>query len=113
MRTVTLGIASRESVGKRFLEASTGSPQGTFISFDSPERLFKVLSGKRWHLLKVMTGSAPISIREAARRVGRDVKAVYADVQVLLNAGILYKTGEGRIVFPFDAIHVDFMLKAA
>ena len=35
------------------------------------------------------------------------------DVTALLNAGILSKTDDGMIVFPYDAIHVDFMLKAA
>jgi len=32
---------------------------------------------------------------------------------LLINAGILSKTDDGMIVFPYDAIHVDFMLKAA
>jgi len=40
-------------------------------------------------------------------------KAVHGDVTALLNAGLLSKTDDGMIVFPFDAIHVDFMLKAA
>lgn len=43
----------------------------------------------------------------------RDVKAVHGDVTALLNAGVLFKTGDAMIVFPCDAIHVDFMLKAA
>ena len=60
-----------------------------------------------------MTGAGPITIREAARRVGRDVKAVHGDVHALLNAGILQKTERGLIVFPFDAIGVDVMLRAA
>jgi predicted transcriptional regulator len=50
---------------------------------------------------------------EAAIRVERDVKAVHGDVTALINAGILSKTADGMIVFPYDAIHVDFMLKAA
>ena len=75
--------------------------------------LFKVLSGKRWELLNAMPGAGAISIREAARRVERDVKAVHGDVTALFNAGILSKTDDGRIVFPYDAIHVDFLLKAA
>ena len=45
--------------------------------------------------------------------MGRDVKAVHSDVQMLLNVGILQKTDKGQIEFPFDALHVDFMLKAA
>jgi hypothetical protein len=34
-------------------------------------------------------------------------------VTALLNAGILAKTDDGMIVFPYEAIHMDFMLKAA
>jgi predicted transcriptional regulator len=113
MRTVTLEVSSREKTNRRFLRAFDGEPQSEFISFDSPELLFKVISGKRWELIKVMTGAGPMTIREAARRMRRDVKAVHGDVQALLKAGILQKTDKGLIVFPFDAVHVDFMLKAA
>ena len=83
------------------------------ISFETPALLFKVLSGKRWDLLRAMTGAGAMTIREAARRVRRDVKAVHGDVKALLDAGVLQKTDAGKIVFPFDALHVDFMLKAA
>jgi predicted transcriptional regulator len=60
-----------------------------------------------------MTGAGPLTIREAARRVNRDVKAVHSDVHTLLNAGILQKTDAGLIVFPFAGIRVDVMLRAA
>lgn len=113
MNSVTLEVASREKINKRLLRAFDGEAQGQFISFESPELLFKVISGKRWDLLKIMTGAGPMTIREAARRMGRDVKAVHGDVQALLNAGILQKTEKGQIVFPYDAVHVDFVLKAA
>jgi len=113
MKTVTLGIASRGIIDKRFLEAFKGKSQGVFISFESPEVLFKILSGHRWELLKIMAGAGAMSIREAARRIERDVKAVHGDVTVLLKSGILQKTADGRIEFPYDAIHVDFLLKAA
>ena len=52
-------------------------------------------------------------ITEAARRVDRDLKGVHGDVHALLKAGILQKTGDGLIIFPFDAIRVDIMLHAA
>jgi predicted transcriptional regulator len=113
MNTITLEISSREKINRRFLHAFDGESQGTFISFESPELLFKVISGKRWDLLKVMTGAGPMTIREAARRLERDVKAVHGDVQALLKAGILQKNDNGQIVFPYDVVHVDFMLKAA
>lgn len=113
MNTVTLKVSSREKINRRFLKAFKGESQGTFISFESPALLFKILSGKRWELLKIMTGAGPMTIREAARRLNRDVKAVHGDIQALLKTGILKKTEDNLIVFPFDAIHVDFMLKAA
>ncbi|NTW99433.1 MAG: transcriptional regulator [Geobacteraceae bacterium] len=113
MRTVTLDVSSRENTNRRFLRAFEGEPQGDIISFESPALLFKVLSGKRWEVLNLMTGSGPMTIRELARRLGRDVKAVHGDVHALLNAGILQKTESGQIVFPFEALHVDFMLKEA
>ncbi len=113
MNSVTLEVSSREKIDNRFLRAFEGEPQGQFISFESPELLFKVISGKRWELLKIMTGAGPMTIREASRRMHRDVKAVHGDVHALLNAGLLQKTEKGQIVFPYDAVHVDFMLNAA
>jgi predicted transcriptional regulator len=82
------------------------------ISFETPELLWKVLGAKRWDLFKAMVGQGPLTIRGAAHRVGRDVKAVHADVRALLDTGIIEQS-DGRIVFPYDAIHVDFVLKAA
>jgi predicted transcriptional regulator len=83
------------------------------ISFASPELLWKVLTAKRWELLKALCGAGPISIREAARRVDRDVKAVHTDVTALLAAGVLDRTESGAIVFPFEAVKVEFLLQAA
>jgi predicted transcriptional regulator len=113
MRTVTLEVSSREEASRRFLSAFEGQPQGEFISFETPALLFKVLTQKRWELLSVMTAAGPMTLREVARRAGRDVKAVHGDVHALLNAGILQKTEDGRVVFPFDAVRVSFVLQAA
>jgi len=71
------------------------------------------MTAKRWELIRTLAGAGPLTIREAARRVDRDVKAVHGDVHALLNAGVLRKTEDGLIVFPFDAIRVDVMLRAA
>lgn len=83
------------------------------ISFATPELLWKVLTAKRWGLLKAMCGAGPISIREAARRVERDVKAVHSDVTALLNVGVLDRAEDGRVIFPFEAVKVEFLLYAA
>lgn len=113
MPNVTLEVSSRTATDRRLLHAFEAKPQGAFISFETPALLFKVLTQKRWELLSSMTGAGPITLREAARRVQRDVKAVHRDVHALLDAGILQKNGEGRLTFPFDSVRVSFVLKAA
>jgi len=113
MRTVTLSVASRQAVKQRALAAFSGKRHGAHISFASADLLWKVLTAKRWELLKAMAGGGAMTLREAARRAGRDVKAVHSDVHALLTAGVLRKNTDGKIEFPFEAVHVDFVLKAA
>jgi predicted transcriptional regulator len=72
-----------------------------------------VIAPKRWEILRAMTGAGPVAIREIARRVKRDVKSVHGDVQSLLKAGVINRAAGGRIVFPYDEVHVDFVLRAA
>lgn len=83
------------------------------VSFASPELLWRVLTAKRLDLLKALCGIGPVSIREAARRADRDVKAVHGDVTALINAGVINRTDDGRIVFPYDAVKVEFVLAVA
>ena len=83
------------------------------IGFATPELLWQVLTTKRWQLLRAMCGAGTMSIREAARRVGRDVKAVHGDVVALLDAGVLSRVADGGVVFPFEAVKVEFLLEAA
>lgn len=115
MKTVTLDVRTPADSMAEFAHAwKTGKAQKTArISFATPELLWKVLTEKRWELLKVLCGAGPVSIREAARRAERDVKAVHGDVTALLNAGVLNKTEDGRIVFPYEAVKVEFLLHAA
>ena len=115
MKTVILEVRSPRDSMAGFVNAwKTGrAEKSARIAFASPELLWQVLTAKRWELLKVLCGIGPVSIREAARRVGRDVKAVHGDVTALLNAGVLDRAEGGGIIFPFDAVKVEFMLQAA
>lgn len=112
MSTVTLCVASRDEVSRRAEAAFAGEAQGEHISFASVELLWSVLNARRWVILEAMTGQGPMALRELARRVGRDVKAVHGDVHALLDAGVLEKDAAGQIVFPYDAVHVGFTLRA-
>ena len=115
MKIVTLDVRTTGESMQDFVRAwkTETAEQSARISFATPELLWKVLTAKRWELLKVLCGVGPISIRDAARRAGRDVKAVHGDISALLNAGVLDRVDDGRIVFPFDAVKIEFLLQAA
>ena len=115
MKTVTLDVRDPTDSMTDFARSwkSGKADKSARISFASPELLWKVLTAKRWELLKALCGVGPVSIREAARRVNRDVKAVHGDVTALLSAGVLDRAEGGGIVFPFEAVKVEFLLQAA
>ncbi len=115
MKTVVLEVRSlAETLTDASRAMKTGrADRAAHIAFATPELLWQVLTAKRWELLKALCGAGPVSIREAARRVRRDVKAVHGDVTALLNAGILTRTADGDIEFPYKAVKVEFMLQAA
>ncbi len=113
MTMVTLGISSVEDAKTRMLAAFQGEAQGAFIGFATAELLWKVITPKRWAVLRAMTGAGSIAIRKVARRVGRDVKSVHDDIQALAKAGVVNRTEDGGVVFPYDEVHVGFVLRAA
>lgn len=113
MTTVTIGVSSVEETKARMLRAVQGEDQGAFISFASAALLWKAITPKRLEVLRAMAGAGTVAIREIARRVGRDVKSVHGDIQALLKAGVVDHADDGRILFPYDEIHVDFVLHAA
>lgn len=115
MKTVVLEVQSLNEALRATSRAmkSRRAEREARLAFATPELLWEVLTAKRWELLKAMTGAGPMSIREASRRVGRDVKAVHGDVTALLSAGVLHRTASGAVEFPFGSVKVEFMLRAA
>jgi predicted transcriptional regulator len=115
MKTVILDVRTpKAAMADALAVVKSRKPQKSArISFATPELLWRVLTAKRWELLKALCGAGPVSIREAARRVGRDVKAVHSDITALLLAGVLDRTESGQIEFPYEAVKVEFMLEAA
>ena len=115
MKTVTLDVSPPSESMADFAQAwkSGKAPKSDRISFASPELLWKVLTAKRWELLRAMCGAGPLTVREAARRVDRDIKAVHTDLTALLMAGVLSRADSGQVEFPYDAVKVEFLLQAA
>jgi predicted transcriptional regulator len=110
MKTVTLDVRKPADSMADFTKAwETGKAQESArISFATPELLWKVLTAKRWELLKVLCGAGPVSIREAARRVGRDVKAVHGDVTVLLTLGYSFAPTTSVLSFHSKLLRSNF-----
>ena len=75
LKTVTLDVRPPADAMADFAQAwKTGKgSKSDRISFATPELLWKVLTAKRWELLKALCGAGPVTVREAARRVSRDV----------------------------------------
>lgn len=111
MNTVTIGVATEADMRRRTAASFRGRKQGEWITFSSVELLWKVMTPRRWELVRAMAGKGPMSVRGVARLVERDVKNIHTDVQALLQYGVLEKTKVGDIDFPYDAVHVDFMIE--
>lgn len=96
MATLTIGVSSLASSLANIAQAmETRKAQKPSYSFQSATALMRTLGGKRFDLIQALSGAGPMTIREAARRAGRDVKAVHGDVQTLLACGVLDKTEDG------------------
>src|ERR1700742_4979161 len=101
MRTVILGIETQNDITRRILATARGAQKAgdDRISFENVSALWRVLAPKRMEVVRAMAGAGPLPIREVARRVGRDFKAVHSDVTLLVNAGILQRTEKGAVEF--------------
>ena len=114
-RTLTITMnadwrAALRAAGKR---ASARSYQGEVLNFESAGSFFGKLTERRWALVHALQGQGPVSVRELARRVARDVRRVHDDVEVLAELGLFERTEGGGVVCPFDAVHIDMRLTAA
>jgi predicted transcriptional regulator len=113
MKTVIFSVRSHKEAMLDVKKAwKSGKAQKTArIIFATPEMLWKVLTAKRWELLRALCGAGPVTFRKAAELVDRDVKAVHADLTALIKAGVVNREAEG-VVFPYETIKVEYELKA-
>jgi predicted transcriptional regulator len=118
MTTLKVKIESLEQTMEALadaMKAATGqaAPCGECsLSFPSWEAMHGILTPKRLEIVKVMTGQGPLTMREVARRVGRDFKAVHADLETLLNSGVIDRSN-GGVILPYDRIHFEFEIESA
>ena len=90
--------------------ASARSYQGEMLNFETAGSFFGKLTERRWALVHALQGQGPMPVREAARRVGRDVRRVHDDIQVLTELGLVERTEDGGVECPFETVHIDMRL---
>ena len=112
MATLTISVESRDATIARVVSAANNgiATQTERIVFETPEQLFKALTLMRWQIMREMMGAGPLSIRELAQRLHGEQDQVHEDVRALLNVGVLDHAEDGAVVFPYDVVHVDFMI---
>jgi len=115
MDTVILEVSDPAANRARFIRVwETGNPEpAARIGFATPELMWRILNANRQAILKAMTGAGPLGLRELARKLGRDVKAVHTDTRILLNAGVIDRTEDGKLLFPYRHVKMQFEFDAA
>ncbi|MBK1716352.1 transcriptional regulator [Thiocystis violacea] len=114
MTTLMIRVESEADWSARIVQAvERDEPQPPGYSFQTEEELLDTLTGNRFAILKALAGAGPIGVRELARRVGRDVRAVHADTQQLASIGLIDKTEDGKLHFPYDGVHIELGWRAA
>lgn len=113
MDTLIIGNQSAREINDRLLRVwKTGkSEHAARLDFVNLDDAWKLLSDKRRAIMHAMAGAGPLSIREIARRVGRDVRAVHSDVRLLHHAGVIDKTEDGQMTLPYKTIKFDFTIE--
>lgn len=113
MNTLMIRVENEAEWSARIVQAvERGEPQPAGYSFPTHEDLLDTLTGNRWAILKALAGAGPLGVRELARRVGRDVRAVHADAQRLASIGLIDKTGDGKLHFPYAGVDIRLRWRA-
>ncbi len=91
----------------RRLDAGAKMHEGDLqLSFATPAQLVSELSPKRMELLQVLKKAGPLSIRALAKMMSRNYSNVHADVQRLIEHGLIEKDAGDRVHVPWDDIVV-------
>ena len=101
--------AHRQDALDRLDRWEAGEEVPHVINFQNPSDLRALLTDRRVELLRSIMTARPDSIRQLAERLGRDVKSVHDDLQVLADYDIVHFEQAGRAKRPFvpyDSIEV-------
>ena len=108
-RTLTIALQPewRAALRQAAKKAQATRYQGETLNFETPASFFGRLTERRWAIVTALLGQGTLAVRELARRVGRDVKRVHEDVQVLAELGLVERDEAGGVLCPYADVHID------
>lgn len=104
-------VRDRIGTSKRRVEEGQNPEAAPVLNFHTYDDMHRVLAPPRLAIVKALAGQGILSIREVARRVGRDVQAVHRDVTTLINTGVIERAEKG-VQFRYEKLHFDFSISA-
>jgi len=85
------------------------------LNFATPSELLGALPPKRLATLRAIKSAGALSIYALAKVLGRNYSNVHADVQRLMEHGLVEKDADGHVFMPFEdvIVQVEVSLLAA
>ncbi len=95
-----LALADELDAGK------VGEPADYRLNFASAAQLLSELPPRRLDTLREVKRAGPVSIYAVAKALSRNYSNVHADVQKLIEHGLIEKDEGGRVFVPWDDVVV-------
>ena len=118
-KNIRVEIREEEESAQEFVKAwrraEAGEPHekpAERLYFQDLETLLKILTPRRLELLKVLHDAGPESVRALAKRLQRDYKNVYLDVQALERVGLIERTPDKLLSTPWEKVVAEISLAA-
>lgn len=115
---INVHIAPDGEMNRTFVEAWHKAEKGELteveehLYFEDAASLLAVLSNKRLILLATLLRLGDSSIRALSKKLQRNYKNVYDDVQALKKVGLVRQKASKKIFVPWKKIHTEIDLAA-
>jgi predicted transcriptional regulator len=118
-KDIRVEIRNVEDSAQEFIKAWQRAEAGEAVE-EPAERLYfqdlggllQALTPRRLELLKRLHDDGSESVRALARKLSRDYKNVYNDVQALERVGLIVRTAEKLLSAPWDRVVAEIRLAA-
>ncbi len=109
--TITLQPDWRTALRQAGRKAQVTRYRVQTLNFETPGAIFGRLTEGRWALVATLLGQGTLTARELSRRVGRGVKRVHEDVQILADLGLVERDEAGGVLCAFADVRIDMHVR--